>query len=246
MLCHPEAIMSGPRNAPAPIDRDVDFDVIVIGGGPAGATAASWPARAGRRVVVLERERFPRFHIGESLLASVNNVLGQIGADALIREAGFTPKWGATFMSGDGRIERDADFSIAPGVPTPQTWQVPRATFDQLLLDHAAASGADVRQGHRVLEIDIDDTGVSATVHAPESDTARYSIGAQAVIDASGRGSVLARKFDLRVDEPRLANISVLSHYAGCPVNRVAGPETSASSPAAISAGSGSFRFRPT
>src|ERR1700720_3808527 len=129
--------VAGPR----PGSEAFDCDVLVVGGGPAGSAAAAWLARAGRQVIVLEREQFPRFHIGESLLASVNDVLGAIGAADLVRQAGFPRKWGATFMSGDGAVERYADFSAAPGVRTPQTWQVPRATFDQLLLRHAASSG---------------------------------------------------------------------------------------------------------
>ncbi len=199
-------------------DTRLDCDVIVVGGGPAGSTAASWLARAGLRVMLFERDRFPRFHIGESLLASVNDVLGAIGADGLVQQAGFPEKWGATFMSADGRIERYADFSIAPGVPRPQTWQVPRAHFDDLLLRHALRSGADVREGHRVIDIDVGDDQVTALVQDTESgDGVRRTIRARAVIDASGRASILARKFNLRVDEPRLANVAVFSHYSGVP-----------------------------
>ena len=107
-----------------------DCDVLIAGGGPAGSTAAAWLARNGYSVELFERDQFPRFHIGESLLASVNDVLNAIGAADLVRQAAFPEKWGAVFMSGDGAIERFADFAVAPGVPMPQTWQVPRATFD--------------------------------------------------------------------------------------------------------------------
>ena len=133
-----------------------DCAVIVAGGGPAGSAAAAWLARSGHPVILFERDRFPRFHIGESLLASVNDVFRAIGAEELVARAGFPQKWGATFMTADGGHERYADFGVAPGVATPQTWQVPRATFDHLLLRHAAASGADVREGHRILDVGFD------------------------------------------------------------------------------------------
>jgi len=103
-----------------------------------------------------ERDQFPRFHIGESLLASVNDVFVAIGADGLVRQAGFPQKWGATFMTADGGKERYLDFSVAPGLRTPQTWQVPRAAFDELLLRHAVRCGADVRERHRVLDVEAD------------------------------------------------------------------------------------------
>ena len=191
--------------------------MIVVGGGPAGSAAAAWLARAGRRVVVLERDQFPRFHIGESLLASVNDALGAIGAESLVRQAGFPQKFGATFMSADGRIERYADFASSPGVRRPQTWQVPRATFDDLLLRHAAASGAEIRERHRVLDVSFDADGATALVQESDGGAAPQAVHARAVIDASGRGALLSRKFNLRIDEPRLANIAVFSHYAGVP-----------------------------
>lgn len=200
-----------------------DCDVAVIGGGPAGAAAAAWLARHGQRVVLFERDRFPRFHIGESLLASVNDVLEEIGAADLIRAAKFPVKWGATFMPPDGSVERVADFTIAAGeVKQPQTWQVCREEFDDLLLRHAASSGADVREGHRVLDVSFDRDGVDLDVAhtgapGPPAEKQTMRVRARAVIDGSGRASLLAQRFELRRHEPDLANVAVFSHYTGVP-----------------------------
>jgi flavin-dependent dehydrogenase len=199
---------------------DFDCDVVVIGGGPAGSTAASALARAGRSVVLLERDRFPRFHIGESLLASVNDVFEAIGIGDRIRAEGFPQKWGATFVTPDGAVERFADFAISNEVPAPQTWQVPRARLDTLLIEHAGASGVDVRQGHRVLDVAFDDEGVTVAVRPPSVDgasTGTKAIRTRVVVDASGRAGLLSRAFSLRVDEPTLANVAIFSHYAGVP-----------------------------
>ena len=198
-----------------------DCDVVVVGGGPAGSTAAAALARGGRSVVLLERDAFPRFHIGESLLASVNDVLEAIGATDLIRNAKFPEKWGATFMTPDGGVERFADFAISSEVPAPQTWQVPREQFDEMLLRHAASCGADVRERHRVGDITFDPSGVEVRYRvsrAGQDATApEATIRARMLIDASGRASLLARHYALRVDEPGLANVAVFSHFAGVP-----------------------------
>ena len=189
--------------------------MVVVGGGPAGSAAAAWLARKGHTVTLFERDQFPRFHIGESLLASVNDVIAAIGAERLVREAGFPQKWGASFMLADGSNERYADFGAAPGVRAPQTWQVPRATFDHLLLRHAAASGADVRERHRVHHVSFDREGVTLSVQGPQGPP--QPIRAKVIVDASGRGGLLSRTFNLRVDEPRLANVACFSHYGGVP-----------------------------
>jgi flavin-dependent dehydrogenase len=128
---------------------------------------------------------------------------------------------------------------MAPEVRTPQTWQVPRAEFDELLLRHAAASGADVREGHRVLDVAFDGDG--ATVAFRDAADCPREVRVAAVVDASGRVGLLARKLDLRVDEPASTISASLPTTPVCRARTAGGPGTSASWRATIWAGSGSF-----
>src|SRR6185436_488986 len=107
-----------------------DFDVAVVGGGPGGSSAATALRRRGRSVVLLEREQFPRFHIGESQLPWSNEVFKALGAEQAVAAGGFVKKWGASFRPPGSTTEQYADFAEAVETPTPQTFQVLREKFD--------------------------------------------------------------------------------------------------------------------
>src|SRR5258706_9108 len=192
-----------------------DFEVAVVGGGPAGSAAASALALRGRRVLLLERELFPRFHIGESQLPWINEVLGRIGTKQAVAAAGFIPKWGASFTTADGEADQYADFAQAWEVPIPQAWQVARAKFDQVLLEHAGKCGAEVRRGRKAEAVTFDAQGVTLTHTGTEAAAATVRVGA--VIDASGRTGFLAKRFGERRMDPRLQNISVHRQFEGIP-----------------------------
>jgi FADH2-dependent halogenase len=194
---------------------DWDFDVVVVGGGPGGSSTATALARAGRRVLLLEREQFPRFHIGESQLPWTNEVLQALGAHDTIAGAGFVRKWGASFRTIDGAVEQYADFAEAVETPTPQTFQVPRATFDELLLRHSEKSGVDVRERHRVLDAAFDAAGVTLRYADPEG--AEHAVRAGVVVDASGRAGFLAKRLGRHDFDPLLRNIAVHAQYENVP-----------------------------
>ncbi|MBV9127323.1 MAG: tryptophan 7-halogenase, partial [Verrucomicrobia bacterium] len=124
-----------------------DFDCVVVGGGPAGSVAGAYLARAGLRALVVEKERFPRFHIGESLLPAGNAILREIGVWEKVEASGFVRKYGAEFHVGDQpAMFKRIEFSqgLLPGCD--YTYQVERSRFDALLLDYAGALGCAVRQ----------------------------------------------------------------------------------------------------
>jgi flavin-dependent dehydrogenase len=165
-------------------------DVVVIGGGPAGSVCAARLAQRGRSVLLLEKGKHPRFHLGESLLPRSLGVLEAIGVLEGMGER-FMIKRGACFVAPDGRTTRYA-FADAFGARHDHAFQVPRDQFDELLFRHAAASGADAREGWEATRVVFDgERAVGVEARAP--DGATHAVQAAFVVDASGRDALLAR-----------------------------------------------------
>lgn len=184
-------------------------DVVIVGGGPSGAMTAGLLARAGRKVVVLEREAFPRFHIGESMLAHSLEVLERAGLLERVRATGFMRKDGAVFVSADG--ERMARFDFSEGDPPsrhPHAFQVDRATFDHLILTWAKEQGADVRHG--VVASDLESRGGRREARIRAGGT---TFIAPFVVDAAGLDSTAAKSKDWDEDALVKDRIGLFGHF---------------------------------
>lgn len=186
------------------------YDVAIIGGGPAGSTAAALLAEAGRRVVVLEREKFPRFHIGESLLPSLAGVFDRLGVRAQL-DRRFMPKYGGEVVAGCGTREVRFYFKDGFRSQNERAYQVTRAEFDTLLLDNSRDKGAEVREETTVQKIEI--TGDRVRLELAGSAGQAAKVEARYLLDCSGRQTVVGNFFKLKRSYENLQKFSIFAHY---------------------------------
>lgn len=189
----------------------MNYDVVVVGGGPGGSSTSSFLAAGGLRVGLFEREVFPRFHVGESLMPATMLLLQQLGAREAVEAAGFQVKYGACFS--DQNASQEQTFYFLRGRPWPNyTFQVPRAEFDTILLDNARKHGVEVNQPATVKSVIFDSDGVSVSVS--EGGISR-TVRAAVLVDASGRDGFLAGRIGRRTPIPNLGKVALFAHFKG-------------------------------
>lgn len=191
-----------------------DWDIIVIGAGPAGTTSAALLAEKGYSVLILEKEKFPRYHIGESMMPFCWYTLDRLGLVDRMDEIGFQQKFSVQFASTEGKMSRPFYFFQHCDHPSATTWQVEREEFDQMILEKALEKGANFRDETKVIEPIHDEGGAVVGVVA-EKGGQRYKLGARVVVDASGRDCFYASKSQWRRRDPKLNKVAIWTYYKG-------------------------------
>jgi len=196
------------------LDVESQVDVIVIGGGPSGTATATLLAKKGLNVHLYERDHFPRFHIGESLIPHTYHVIERLGMLDKMRGSAFTQKRSVQFVTEQGKLSEPFYFSDYDPHERSQTWQVRRAEFDQLMLDNARENGVKVFEGARVLDVIFDGqraTGVKVKI----GDRPEKNVYARVVVDAAGQSGMIIDRLNLREWDPVLKKAAIWTYYKG-------------------------------
>jgi flavin-dependent dehydrogenase len=198
------------------------YDVVVIGGGPAGATVATLLAMAGRKVLVVERGKFPRFHIGESLMPETYWVFERLGMLSKLKQSDFVRKYSVQFVTASGKESQPFFFDEMNPHECSVTWQVVRSEFDKMMLDNAREHGAEVWEETNVVDVLLEESetddlprATGVIVERGDDDGQPRKISAKVVVDATGTNTMLARRLGIRSTDPALKKASYFAHYKG-------------------------------
>lgn len=196
------------------MNENGNYDAILIGAGPAGSSAAALLAEHGHNVLLIEREKFPRYHIGESLLPFTFEPLKRLGLIDRMRESAFVKKYSVQFVSTNGRASQPFYFNTRYDDDVAQTWQVLRSEFDQVLLDNARDKGANVVEETEVLDLLRDgDRVVGVRVRQPDGTEVDHR--APITLDCTGKESFTASRNRWRIRDPYLNKVAVWTYYEG-------------------------------
>jgi flavin-dependent dehydrogenase len=192
-----------------------NFDTIVIGAGPAGCTAATLLAQKGHKVLMLEKDKFPRYHIGESLMPFCWFTLEKLGVLEQMKQHEYVEKLSVQFVTQDGRQSRPFYFFQHHDHPSSYTWQVERAEFDQMLLANARAKGVDAREQVKVTRFIQNDSGAVTGVVAEDVEGRTAEFHAPITIDCTGRDTMWAARNDWKLRDPMLKKIALWTYFKG-------------------------------
>lgn len=190
------------------------YDVIVVGGGPAGATASGLLSKWGRRVLLLEKEKFPRYHIGESLVPGVMPVIAELGATQVVEELGAVRKYGITMLWGENPEPWTVRFDEVSSL-YPYVYEVKRAEFDNLLLAHTRRLGTTVIEEANVREVLFEGDRCTGVRYSPVHSDDVIDVHAPFIIDASGQAKIMARRFEAVGWHPDLKNLAAWTYFQG-------------------------------
>lgn len=193
---------------------DNSYDIIIIGAGPAGCTAGAILAEQGHRVLILEKETFPRYIVGESLLPFCYFTLKRLGLIEKLNASGFTKKYSVQFVGQSGNVSQPFYFSEHFDHESSRTWQVLRSDFDKMLLDNAREKGAEIREGITVKSLIQEEERV-AGVMAEDSDERSILFNGKMTIDASGRNTFSAVRQGWRQRDTQLKKMAIWTYYQG-------------------------------